>query len=244
MNNTIPIAEIFGPTIQGEGYLIGQRTMFIRTGYCDGAGSNGWCTWCDSMFAVDPKYKKEWMDLTPKEIVDDLLSKSTFCRNVTISGGNPAMHDLEDLVARLHGHGYTVNIETQGTISKPWLASCDIVTVSPKPPSSGSDCNTGRLAKFISNLRPNLPSNIIVVIKVVVDPAFVGDYIFAKDILFTYDHEPHKYISVVTHPNDTREELLKRYHILADRVCADNSLADVAVLPQLHVLTYGHGKGV
>ncbi|KKM25216.1 hypothetical protein LCGC14_1597160, partial [marine sediment metagenome] len=23
-----------------------------------------------------------------------------------------------------------------------------------------------------------------------------------------------------------------------------NSLADVAVLPQLHVLTYGHGKGV
>ena len=29
---TLPILEIFGPTFQGEGRAIGQKTMFVRTG--------------------------------------------------------------------------------------------------------------------------------------------------------------------------------------------------------------------
>ena len=29
---TISISEIFGPTIQGEGALIGRPTVFVRTG--------------------------------------------------------------------------------------------------------------------------------------------------------------------------------------------------------------------
>ncbi len=29
------IAEVFGPTIQGEGALIGEPTVFVRTGGCD-----------------------------------------------------------------------------------------------------------------------------------------------------------------------------------------------------------------
>ncbi|MFY7751575.1 MAG: 7-carboxy-7-deazaguanine synthase QueE, partial [Exiguobacterium acetylicum] len=28
----IPVLEIFGPTFQGEGRSIGQKTMFVRTG--------------------------------------------------------------------------------------------------------------------------------------------------------------------------------------------------------------------
>ena len=31
----MPIMEVFGPTIQGEGMVIGQKTIFIRTGGCD-----------------------------------------------------------------------------------------------------------------------------------------------------------------------------------------------------------------
>ena len=31
----IPVLEIFGPTIQGEGMVVGQKTMFIRTAGCD-----------------------------------------------------------------------------------------------------------------------------------------------------------------------------------------------------------------
>lgn len=31
----IPVMEIFGPTVQGEGMVIGQKTMFVRTAGCD-----------------------------------------------------------------------------------------------------------------------------------------------------------------------------------------------------------------
>ncbi|PGD66807.1 7-carboxy-7-deazaguanine synthase QueE, partial [Bacillus toyonensis] len=36
----IPVLEIFGPTIQGEGMVIGQKTMLIRTAGCDYS-----CSW-------------------------------------------------------------------------------------------------------------------------------------------------------------------------------------------------------
>ena len=31
----VPVIEIFGPTIQGEGMVVGQKTMFVRTAGCD-----------------------------------------------------------------------------------------------------------------------------------------------------------------------------------------------------------------
>lgn len=49
-----PVIEIFGPTIQGEGALIGAPTHFIRFGGCDYR-----CIWCDSMFAVKPEEVRE-----------------------------------------------------------------------------------------------------------------------------------------------------------------------------------------
>lgn len=41
----LPVLEIFGPTFQGEGRAIGQKTMFVRTAGCDYH-----CDWCDSTF--------------------------------------------------------------------------------------------------------------------------------------------------------------------------------------------------
>ena len=41
----LPVLEIFGPTFQGEGRAIGQKTMFVRTAGCDYH-----CDWCDSAF--------------------------------------------------------------------------------------------------------------------------------------------------------------------------------------------------
>ena len=37
----LPVIEMFGPTLQGEGRVIGQKTMFVRLGGCDWA-----CSWC------------------------------------------------------------------------------------------------------------------------------------------------------------------------------------------------------
>ncbi len=238
---TIPVVEIFGPTLQGEGMLAGQRTMFIRTAYCDGAGDQ-WCTWCDSMHAVDPKYKSEWMNLTPLEIVTRLRDCGDHCRNVTISGGNPLIHDLTELVDALQLLGYATNVETQGTIYRPWLQRVDQITISPKPPSAGK-CNLDRLDEFTSYVRPpssvGLPS---MCMKIVVDPYLLGDYEFAKMIFKQYrEWWCSKYLSVVTNPRDTPEDILIRYRVLAERVCNDPDMPDVAVLPQLHVLIWGVG---
>ncbi len=46
-SNEIRVSEIFGPTIQGEGVLIGLPTVFVRSGGCDYR-----CSWCDSLHAV------------------------------------------------------------------------------------------------------------------------------------------------------------------------------------------------
>ena len=40
----IPFLEVFGPTIQGEGMVIGKKTMFVRTYGCDYG-----CVWCDQL---------------------------------------------------------------------------------------------------------------------------------------------------------------------------------------------------
>ena len=55
----IPVIEIFGPTIQGEGAVIGLKTMFVRTAGCDYS-----CSWCDSSFTWDGTGKmksNKWM---------------------------------------------------------------------------------------------------------------------------------------------------------------------------------------
>lgn len=237
----IPISEIFGPTIQGEGTFAGARTMFIRTAYCDGAGDKGWCHWCDSMYAVDPQNKSEWEFLTTEEIMTRLRHKSLGnCHNVTISGGNPVLHDLTELMKALRDSGWHVNVETQGTIWRNWLTRAETVTVSPKPPSAGSKLNHERLDNVLAQLSTGRT-----VLKVVVHRYNSLDYEFARDIFIRYGRfMKHLYISVHTDPYDTPEDILLHWRYLADKVTNDPTMPDVCVLPQLHVLLYGHGRGV
>ena len=62
--STIRISEIFGPTVQGEGALIGKPTVFVRTGGCDFR-----CSWCDTLHAVLPAYRHDWLPMTDEEIL-------------------------------------------------------------------------------------------------------------------------------------------------------------------------------
>src|SRR6478609_725937 len=83
----IPVMEIFGPTIQGEGMVIGQKTMFVRTAGCDYS-----CSWCDSAFTWNGTGKNDIKMLEAEEIWEDLkqIGGNNFSF-VTISGGNPAL---------------------------------------------------------------------------------------------------------------------------------------------------------
>lgn len=128
----IPVAEIFGPTIQGEGPLAGVSTTFVRFGGCDYL-----CSWCDSLHAVLPQHVRQLERLPAAEIVARLRALDGASRWVTLSGGNPAMHQLDALVDQLHAEGWYVAVETQGSRWQPWLAKVDQLVISPKPPSSG-----------------------------------------------------------------------------------------------------------
>src|SRR5215475_9347205 len=137
MTETIPISEIFGPTVQGEGPLIGRPSVFVRTGGCDYR-----CAWCDTLYAVLPTYRNEWVPMTAAEIlsrVDELASGHPVL--VTLSGGNPALRPLKPLIALGQSHGHSFALETQGSVAAPWFASLDWLILSPKPPSSGMAMN-------------------------------------------------------------------------------------------------------
>ena len=114
MTERIRISEIFGPTLQGEGPLIGQPTVFVRTGGCDYR-----CAWCDTLYAVLPEYREEWVPMTPQEImarVDKLAAGQPVL--VTLSGGNPALQPLASLIALGRGKGHRFALETQSSVSR------------------------------------------------------------------------------------------------------------------------------
>src|ERR1700745_4233675 len=95
MKGDIRISEIFGPTIQGEGPLIGRPTVFVRTGGCDYR-----CSLCDTLYAVLPEYRDEWTPMPPAEIiarVNELADGKPML--VSLSGGNPALQPLAPLIA-------------------------------------------------------------------------------------------------------------------------------------------------
>ncbi|MCL4111474.1 UNVERIFIED_CONTAM: hypothetical protein GTU68_002258 [Idotea baltica] len=129
----ISISEIFGPTIQGEGALIGTQTIFVRTGGCDYR-----CSWCDTGYAVLPKYENDWKKMNAAEVfakIEALSNQQAMW--ITLSGGNPAQQDLEELITLGHSKDYKFSMETQGSIAKPWFALIDQLSLSPKPPSTG-----------------------------------------------------------------------------------------------------------
>ena len=129
----ISISEIFGPTIQGEGALIGTQTIFVRTGGCDYR-----CSWCDTGYAVLPKYESDWQKLDAETIFAEIEKLSEEQPTwITLSGGNPAQQDLEPLIKLGHAKGYKFSMETQGSITKPWFDLLDQLSFSPKPPSTG-----------------------------------------------------------------------------------------------------------
>ena len=60
--------EVFGPTIQGEGAEAGLPCNFVRLGGCDFR-----CSWCDTMYAVDPaEVRANAERMTAEQIVDRL----------------------------------------------------------------------------------------------------------------------------------------------------------------------------
>lgn len=118
-SSTLPVMEHFY-TIQGEGYHQGKAAYFIRLAGCDVG-----CVWCD--------VKDSWdADRHPKYEVGSLKSevRKTPAQMVVITGGEPLMHNLDELTRELQEAGLQTNIETSG--SSPLSGHWNWICLSPK----------------------------------------------------------------------------------------------------------------
>lgn len=253
----IPLMEIFGPTIQGEGQMIGQQTYFIRFGLCDYK-----CTMCDSMFAVDPRsVMAHGRRLTELEIAQEFLDqhKRGSSKWVTFSGGNPCIHDLTHLVEQLTYNQFKIAVETQGTLCPPWLAKCDVVTISPKGPGMGEILELDKLDKFVNwcmqwyrSSRGQFQFNIKVV---VFDQR---DLEIALELFHRYTPamSPSQFYLSLGNPfppgkqgADTIEHgahmqiLVDNYLRLWEDIQYNVTLSQMKFLPQWHVFLWGNAKG-
>jgi 7-carboxy-7-deazaguanine synthase len=233
----IPVMEVFGPTIQGEGMVIGQKTMFVRTGGCDYR-----CSWCDSSFTWDGTGKSTL--LSAEEIVSQLneIGGDRFS-HVTISGGNPAIHQgIGELVSMLKERSIKTAVETQGSIWQDWMQDVDDVTISPKPPSSKMETDFEKLDTYIERLKGYNSSLKVVIFN-------EEDLQYAEKIHNRYPEVP-MYLQVGNDEVNTVENdsllsrLLERYEWLIDKAVESPELNDVKVLPQLHTLVWGNKRGV
>lgn len=230
------IAEIFGPTIQGEGALIGQPTVFVRAGGCDYR-----CSWCDSMHAVDSAFRDSWAAMQTAEVWAQVRALSGGRPlMVSISGGNPAIQDFGPLIATGRAEGYGFALETQGSVARDWFADLTLLVLSPKPPSSGE---TPDPAAFEACLAAAQGTRTVLKI-VVFDDA---DYVWARDWAGRYPD-----LDLVLQPGNPEvdpdvpvaaQDVADRLLWLVDKVMADGWFRP-RLLPQLHVLLWGNRRGV
>jgi len=115
----LPIMEHFY-TVQGEGFHSGKAAYFIRLAGCDVG-----CVWCD----VKESWSKERYPLIPISTIINIVSRTStnFC---VITGGEPALHDLTELIDQLKKKNIYTAIETSGTT--PLLGAIDWYCFSPK----------------------------------------------------------------------------------------------------------------
>ena len=241
VDGDIRISEIFGPTIQGEGALIGQPIVFVRTGGCDYR-----CAWCDSLHAVDSRFRADWRAMATDDVLDKVRALSgRQPLMVSLSGGNPAIQPLGPLIRLGQAEGYRFALETQGSVSRDWFADLDVLVLSPKSPSSAMTTDWEALRACVQAAASG-PRTVLKF--VVFDDA---DYAYARDATARFPGLP-IYLQPGNHtppgPQDDdafidTEGILQRMGWLVDRVMADRWFA-AHVLPQLQVLLWGNKRGV
>lgn len=133
------VIEIFS-SIQGEGALMGMPSTFVRF-----SGCNLRCPWCDTGYSWEDPKKATQMT------IGEIVSKCD-CDTVILTGGEPCLNKLDDLIDALHEAGKFVAIETNGT--QPTPLNADWVTCSPKPQSDyliHGDCHFNELKYVVDN---------------------------------------------------------------------------------------------
>lgn len=252
-----PVVEIFGPTVQGEGVDQGVAAHFVRFGGCDFK-----CDWCDTPYAVLPdEVRKNSTKMGPKDILEALDDLDGFAPWVIITGGNPALHDLEPLVDKLHENDMLVAVETQGSKWREWMRKVDRLCLSPKPPSAHVKYNFATVQRFFNEglearqdeergyewLFIKIPifdeKDLAWAVKVRKQLPDAMLFLSAGNDASRSVGSPNRIDN--RDLNEIRRDLLTRSRILTERVLKVPELnrPDVLVQTQYHVLLWGNEKG-
>ena len=123
MTTLYKVNDIFY-SLEGEGLWAGYPSIFIRM-----SGCNKSCIYCDEDFS-------DFTEMTAKEIIDKIEKYPT--RRVRITGGEPMLQDLNELMKELYFRYDHIAIETNGTIyDNDVFKSTDLISADIKGPSSG-----------------------------------------------------------------------------------------------------------
>lgn len=135
---TYSVKEIFY-TLQGEGAQSGRAAVFCRF-----AGCNLWsgreqdratavCNFCDTDFVgTDGSGGGKFgsADELAQAVAQAWLAQGRSNRLVVLTGGEPLLQVDAALTAALHAHGFSIAVETNGTVAA--APGLDWICVSPK----------------------------------------------------------------------------------------------------------------
>lgn len=135
---TYSVKEIFY-TLQGEGAQAGRAAVFCRFAGCnlwtgrEADRVNATCQFCDTDFVgTDGTHggKFDSAQALAAAIANFWPATDTAHRFVVLTGGEPLLQVDEALVDALHAHGFTIAVETNGTVLPP--KGIDWLCMSPK----------------------------------------------------------------------------------------------------------------
>ena len=123
-------------TLQGEGVMTGRSAVFLRF-----AGCNLWsgreehrasavCRFCDTEFVGGTKYTTAEALATEARRIWSQSVRDAGEPYIVCTGGEPLLQLDGPLIEALHAAGFTIAVETNGTLPAP--AGVDWLCVSPK----------------------------------------------------------------------------------------------------------------
>ena len=223
------VTEIFY-SLQGEGFLAGLTSVFIRL-----AGCPLRCRWCDTKYAWDQTAGAHY---TIEKILQ--MVQQWPCDFVVITGGEPMTNsDLLQLARKLKVAGKHITIETAGIVYVPDLA-CDLMSISPKlsnsTPSDPSLAVVHEDSRLDIAVLRELIDNYDYQLKFVVDsPDDLPEIQETIDEIGSVDSK-----KVMLMPQAvTRDELLAKSPMVAD-LCKQTGFA---FSQRLHILLWNNKRG-
>jgi 7-carboxy-7-deazaguanine synthase len=159
------VNEIFY-SLQGEGVRAGTPNLFLRFAGCNLACSQETHGFdCDTEFVSSRK-------MTIDEITAELHDLSSDCKWIILTGGEPGLQLDPELLNNLHGLGYSLAIETNGSVALP--DGLDWITVSPKVAEHAIRQRTAHEVKYVRGYGQGIPKTVVEAEHCLISPAFNG----------------------------------------------------------------------